>query len=180
MIRPFQLIALTTLLYSTLAIAQTQPPTTININYEGAIGDGKTVNTAAIQKAIDECAAAGGGRVEIPAGAFLTGPFDLRSNIDLHLDPGSLLIFTRNFDDYPLVFATFMGKDTVQCRSPITGKDLQNVSITGPGIIDGQGDAWRPLKKSKVSDQQWSDQLKSGGVVDDKNGIWYPTQAAMD
>ena len=166
------------------AVAQTLPSASalrvVKITDDGAVGDGKTVNTAAIQKAIDDCAAAGGGRVEIPAGTFLTGPFDLRSNIDLHLDAGSELLFSRDFNDYPLVYATFMGKDTVQCRSPITGKNLHDVSITGPGIIDGQGDAWRPLKKSKVTDDQWSQVLKSGGAVDEKEGIWYPTQEAMD
>src|SRR5208282_833571 len=87
------------LLSSTLAVAQTQPSHLVNILDYNAVGDGKTVNTVAIQKAIDDCAAAGGGRVEVPTGAFLTGPFDLRSNVDLHLDAGSLLIFSRNFDD---------------------------------------------------------------------------------
>jgi polygalacturonase len=166
---------------SAVALAQTQPSGlhVVNIADEGAIGDGKTMNTAAIQKAIDDCAASGGGRVEVPQGTFLSGPFNLKSNIDLHLDAGALLLYSRNFDDYPMVYANFMGKDTVQCQSPITGKDLHDVSITGPGIIDGNGDAWRPLKKSKVTDDQWSQQIKTG-VVDPKENIWYPSQSAMD
>jgi polygalacturonase len=165
-----------------LALGQTQPSGVhlVNITDEGAVGDGKTMNMGAIQKAIDDCAAVGGGRVEIPAGTFLTGPFDLKSNIDLHLDAGATLLFSNNFDDYPLVYTNFMGKDTVQCRSPITGKDLHDVSITGPGIIDGQGEAWRPLKKFKVTDEQWSEKIKTGGVVDPKEEVWYPTQEAMD
>jgi polygalacturonase len=172
------------LLVGAFAIGQTQPsavaPNVKGLANYGFVDGGKIMNTAAIQQAIDDCAAAGGGRVEIPSGTFLTGPLNLKSNVDLHLDAGATLLFSRNFSDYSLVYTNFMGKDTVQCRSPITGKDLHNVSITGPGIIDGQGDAWRPLKKSKVTDDQWQAQLKTGGVVDAKEGIWYPTQAAMD
>lgn len=158
----------------------TPHPTVFDIMDFGAIADGKTTNTQSIQKAIDACVAAGGGRVIIPQGTFLTGPISLGNGVDLHLEKGALLQFSRNFDDYPLVYENFMGKDTVQCRSPITAANLHDISITGPGAIDGGGDAWRPGKKWKFPDSVWNKLVQSGGVVDEKTGTWWPTQAAMD
>jgi polygalacturonase len=153
---------------------------TYNIVDYGATPDGKTLATASIQKAIDDCAAKGGGRVEIPSGKFLSGPISLASNIDLHLDSGAVLLFSRDFDQYPLVYAFHLGKDSVQCTSPITARGAQSVLITGPGTIDGQGDAWRPVKKSKVTDEFWNNLIKSGGVTNEKGDEWYPTQSARD
>jgi polygalacturonase len=162
--------------------AQSSGPETFNIAGFGAVGDGKTMNTQAIESAITAASNAGGGQVEIPRGIFLTGPFNLASNIDLHLDAGSVLLFSRNYDDYPLVYANFLGKDTIQCRSPITATHCSNVSITGPGAIDGQGDAWRPVKHWKVTGEMWSNLLQSGGVVAGKGleETWYHTSAARD
>ena len=162
------------------AAALSIPAASYNIADFGAVGDGKTMNTPPIQDAIDAAAAHGGGHVIIPAGTFLTGPFHLRSNIDLHLNEGAVLLFSRNFDDYPLVYGNFLGVDTVQCQSPITADNLHDVSITGKGAIDGQGDAWRPLKRSKVSEEQWSKWTQGGGVVDDSGEVWYPTRQSME
>ena len=64
------------------------------------MGDGKTLNTAAIQKAIDACSAAGGGTVVVPAGRFLTGPLKLASNLNLHLDEGATLLISDNTADF--------------------------------------------------------------------------------
>jgi polygalacturonase len=153
---------------------------TFNVTDYGATPDGKTLATTAIQKAIDDCASKGGGRVEIPAGKFLSGPITLASNIDLHLDSGAMLIFSRDFDQYPIVYAFHLGKDSVQCTSPITARNAHDIWITGPGTIDGQGDAWRPVKKSKVTDDFWNNLVKSGGVTNEKGDEWYPTQAARD
>lgn len=151
-----------------------------NIADYGAIGDGKTNSTAAIQKAINACSNAGGGRVLIPRGTFLTGPIALASQMNLYLSDGSELLFTRDFDDYPLVYATFLGKDTVQCTSPVTARNLHDISITGAGTIDGSGDAWRPLKKSKATPELWKKFVSSGGIVNDKGDEWYPTRAALE
>jgi polygalacturonase len=153
---------------------------TFNIIGYGAVPDGKTDCTEAIQRTIEACSAAGGGRVLVPRGTFLTGPIRLASGIKFYLDEGSELLFSRNFDDYPLVYASFLGKETVQCTSPITVMKAMNVSIAGPGIIDGQGDAWRPVKKGKVSQQQWWQIVASGGVVNAAGDEWWPTKAAMD
>lgn len=74
-----------------------------NIVDYGASGDGKTMNTAAIAKAVSACANAGGGQVVIPAGIWLTGPIQLKSNLNLHVEKDALVIFSSNRQDYPLV-----------------------------------------------------------------------------
>jgi polygalacturonase len=75
------------------------PVSTISIVNFGAVGDGKTDNTAAFAKAIDSCADTGGGHVIVPAGTWFTGPIHLRSRIDFHLDAGAVVLFSRKFDD---------------------------------------------------------------------------------
>ena len=143
----------------------------------GAVGDGKTMNTAAIRSAIESCAKSGGGRVVIPAGTFLTGPIQLLSDIDLHVAHGATVLFSRNLNDFPPVKSQNQigsdGRITESC-SPIWGDDLHDVSITGDGTFDGQGEAWRPVKKEKVSDERWNDLVKSGGAVDQASKTWYP------
>jgi polygalacturonase len=143
----------------------------------GAAGDGKAMNTDAFRKAIDACVAGGGGQVVVPAGTFLTGPIELKSEVDLHLEAGATIQFSRNVDDYPLVVAEYEGRTTVQARSPISGKGLRDVSITGAGVIDGSGEAWRALKRSKVTPEHWDRVVKAGGVVD--GDMWWPSEAAM-
>jgi polygalacturonase len=152
------------------------PASTISIVDFGAVGDGKTDNTAAFAKAIDSCASAGGGHVIVPAGTWFTGPIHLRSRIDFHLDAGAIVLFSRKFDDYPLQIGNYEGQQTVICTSPLSGDQLEDVSITGPGIIDGQGDAWRPVKKSKLTSDEWNALVQSGGVVDQRSQTWYPTR----
>jgi polygalacturonase len=146
----------------------------------GAVGDGKAMNTDAIRKAIDACVVGGGGRVLVPAGTYLTGPIELKSGVDLHLDAGATIQFSRNVDDYPLAIAEYEGKSTVQARSPIWGERLRDVSITGAGAVDGSGDAWRALKKSKVTQEHWDRVVRSGGVIDKDGLTWWPSQAAME
>jgi polygalacturonase len=146
----------------------------------GAVGDGKTINTDAFRKTIEACASAGGGRVVVPAGIWFTGPIHLMSDVDFHLEAGATVLFSRNFDDYPLVLTHFEGLETVECTSPISGDNLHDVSITGTGVIDGQGDAWRPLKKSKTTAEQWAVQTKTGGYVDERSHTWWPSKAASD
>ena len=157
------------------------PETTFNIMGYGAVGDGMVMNTWAIQTAIDECAKAGGGRVIIPPGIWLTGPITLRNRIDLHVQAGALLLFSQNFNDYPLVEANYEGVSTIRCQAPINGDDLEDVAITGDGVIDGGGAAWRPVKRSKTTQYQWRQLLSQGGVVEegDDEAIWWPTPQAL-
>src|ERR1700709_1664549 len=138
---------------------------TVKITDYKVVADVLTLNTEAINKAISDCSTKGGGVVVIPAGIWLTGPIDLKSNVNLHLDRGSVLMFTKDFDQYPIIDAYYEGQAAGRCKPPISGKDLQNVAITGYGIIDGNGDAWRMVKKDKLNETQWAEKLASGGVL---------------
>jgi len=114
-----------------------------NIVEFGAIGDGTTLDTAAIQKAVDSCAEQGGGRVVVPAGTYRSGPIMLKDNIEFHLAAGSLIRGSRNMDDYPCLDFEAQGYHIDFCHaSLLTGIGLKNVSITGPGTLDGEGNVW--------------------------------------
>ncbi len=108
-----------------------------NIKQYGAVGDGKTDDAKAIQKAIDACHAAGGGRVVVPAGiTFLTGPFDLKSFVELHVEANAKLL--ANPDEHVYTQSAFRnnkGEGTIW----IGGENLVNVTIAGSGTIDGNG-----------------------------------------
>ena len=144
-----------------------------------AVGDGKTKNTQAFARAIDGLAErGGGGRVVVPAGTWLTGPIHLRSHIDLHLERGATIFFSKDYADYPLVKTDWEGEEVVRSISPLWGEDLEHVSITGHGVIDGQGEAWRPVKKWKMTDEQWKKLVGSGGVIEEARQIWWPTVGA--
>lgn len=86
----------------------------------------------------------GGGHLVVPAGVWLTGPIVLKSNIDLHLEKGAVILFSPDVDLYPLVETVFEGLDTRRCQSPISGRNLENVAITGEGAIGRK----RPLLAS--------------------------------
>lgn len=156
------------------------PDKQFNIVDYGAVGDGKTMNTDAIAKAISACANAGGGKVVIPAGIWLTGPIQLQSNINLHVARGALVIFSPNRMDYPLIETWYEGRPEYRCMSPIFGENLENIAITGEGVFDGSGEVWRPVKKFKLTAMQWKELLASGGVVDQKGSTWWPSAAAMN
>jgi polygalacturonase len=103
----------------------------------GAVGDGITPATDAIQKTIDACAAAGGGHVVVPAGDYLIGPFHLASNLDLHLDRGATLKLMNDLDKYP--------KGNKGYENAITADACHDLALTGEGTIDGQGQPWWKL-----------------------------------
>ncbi len=152
------------------------PAYRVSITEFGAIGDGLTKNTEAFEKAIAHVAAKGGGTVVIPRGMWYTGPIVLKSNINLHAEAGALVTFSKDFKDYPLIKTSFEGLNTYRCLSPISGNNLENIAITGTGTFDGNGDAWRPVKKSKLTDAHWKSLVKSGGVLSDDGKTWYPSE----
>ncbi len=108
--------------------------TSFSILNHGAAGDGQTLDTAAIQSAIDACAENGGGTVLLPAGkTYLAGSFELKSNIEFRVERGAVLKSATREEDFPL-FAFTTGREAGK-RLWIGGKHLQNVAITGGGVM---------------------------------------------
>jgi polygalacturonase len=114
----------------------------------GARADGTTLNTNAIAMAIAECSKAGGGRVVVPAGKYLTGAIHLKSNVDLHVSEGATLLFDTNPSSYPLVFTRWEGMECMNYSPLIYAHGEKNIAITGKGTLDGQGSEqnWWPWK----------------------------------
>ncbi|HEY3372507.1 MAG TPA: glycosyl hydrolase family 28 protein [Prolixibacteraceae bacterium] len=102
-----------------------------NILDYGANADGKTLTTASVQKAIDACAANGGGMVYVPKGKFLVGTLNLNSNVDFHLETGATLVATTDLTQYQI--------HNTQPAGVFYTEKAHNVSITGLGTIFGQG-----------------------------------------
>lgn len=146
----------------------------------GAVNDGLTLNTEAINSAIRACHEAGGGKVVIPSGVWVTGPIRLRSNVNLHAAEGSVVMFSKDFDDYPFVRTYFEGQQDLRAMPLLFGDSIENIAITGKGIFDGSGDIWRPVKKFKMTDGQWRELLRSGGALNDRGDIWWPSKYAYE
>ncbi|TRW23870.1 glycoside hydrolase family 28 protein [Flavobacterium zepuense] len=151
------------------------PDYDVSIKDFGGVGDGVTLNTNAFAKAIAVLSAKGGGRLIVPAGVWFTGPIVLKSNINLHLQDNAIILFSPDKDLYTIVDTSFEGLDTRRCQSPIWGKDLTNVAITGKGAIDGNGQYWRALKKDKVSDKFWKEATSKGGTFK-RADYWMPSK----
>jgi polygalacturonase len=151
-------------------------PDTFKIENYGAVGDGLTLNTQAFARAIDDCSRKGGGVVLVPSGLWLTGPIILKNNVNLHVAKGALVLFSRNFNHYPMIMSYYEGLETWRCQSPISARRCENIAVTGSGIFDGSGDAWRLVKKSKFTAPQWSVLLNSGGVLNAEKKTWYPSE----
>lgn len=111
------------------------PDRTVNLKEFNAVGNGETLCTSAFADAINALSEQGGGHLVVPAGVWLTGPIVLKSNIDLHLEKGAVILFSPDVDLYPLVETVFEGLDTRRCQSPISGRNLENVAITGEGQL---------------------------------------------
>ncbi|RZL48404.1 MAG: glycoside hydrolase family 28 protein [Pedobacter sp.] len=152
---------------------------TFNIVKFGAKNDGFSLNTKAINDAIVACNKNGGGVVVVPKGMWITGPIELKSNVNLHLQKNSILQFTRDFDQYPLVASNWEGLDQMRNQSPLWATNQTNIAITGFGIVDGAGDAWRMVKKSKLNESQWAALVESGGVLSDDKKTWYPSEQSL-
>ncbi|MDE6858318.1 MAG: glycoside hydrolase family 28 protein, partial [Alistipes sp.] len=143
----------------------------------GGVGDGIALNTEAFAAAIASLSEQGGGRLNVPGGVWYTGPIELKDNIELHLDENAIIIFSNNTADYPIRRVTFEGLDTWRCQSPLSANSVKNIAITGRGIIDGNGDAWRAVKKGKLSPDAWKRKVKSGGLLSDDGNTWYPSES---
>tara|TARA_R110002049_G_scaffold38978_4_gene120413 strand:- start:16104 stop:17597 length:1494 start_codon:yes stop_codon:yes gene_type:complete len=113
-----------------------------NIKDYGAIGDGATLCTKAIQKAIDECSANGGGKVIVPPGNYVTGPLFLKSSIYFEVFSGATLLFDDNIGNCPIIDGKWEGIERKVYASLFTGHNLKNITITGRGTVNGQGKVW--------------------------------------
>ncbi|MEO6730234.1 MAG: glycoside hydrolase family 28 protein [Ferruginibacter sp.] len=111
-----------------------------SITKYGAVGDGKTLNSRAFKKAIEACTKAGGGRVVVPAGTFLTGAIYLESNVELHLADSAKILFSRNPKDYPIVFTRWEGMECMNYSPMLYAYGEENIAVTGNGILDGNAD----------------------------------------
>jgi len=151
----------------------------VNLAQCGGTSDGRTLNTEVIATAIASLAAKNGGTLVVPPGLWLTGPIRLQSNIELHLEAGALLQFTSDYKQYPLMVLNVKGEKEILSTSPIFGENLENIAITGRGVIDGAGGVWRPLKKSKVTDAEWKAQIATG-FVDASGSTWWPSREASE
>ncbi|MGA9669994.1 MAG: glycosyl hydrolase family 28 protein [Terracidiphilus sp.] len=162
-------------------------------NEYGAKGDGASLETTAIQSAID-AAAVDGGRVTLKSGIYLTGSLFLKSGVTLDLDEGVTLIGSERLDDYPMLPTRIAGIEMTWPAALINVRDQHNVTITGKGAIDGDGPIWwksywdlratyEPKGLRWASDydarrprliliQNSSDVLLGGGILLKRSGFW--------
>lgn len=155
------------------------PDYEVDIRDFGALSDGVTLNTEAINNAIKAVHSKGGGKVIIPEGLWLTGPIVLLSNVNLHTGKNALIVFSGDTSLYPVIETSFEGLNTRRCQSPVSAMNAENIAITGNGVFDGAGDSWRPVKKDKMTERQWRNLLSSGGKVDGSGKVWYPDAGAL-
>ena len=132
--------------------------TDIDITNYGAVGNAITLNTDAIQKAIDACYKSGGGKVIIPSGIFLTGTIALNDNITLQLKKGAVLLGSTDVNDYKNLDPFVDGLGISVGWALVVAVDKKNVGIEGEGIIDGQGSklkAQQILTDTRSESQRW-------------------------
>ena len=147
------------------------PDRSISLKEVGGVGDGVTLCTEAFAKGISQLSKQGGGRLDVPAGVWLTGPVKLKSNIELHLDKNAIVVFSPDKQ----LYADSGERRAYPC---IRASKCKNIAITGEGILDGNGEHWRPVKRGKVSDVEWKafhDII--GGVDREKGQLFYPWDA---
>jgi len=122
------------------------------VNAYGAVSDTVTVNSTFIQKAIDDCAAKGGGIVTFKPGTYVTGAIFLKSNVHLRIDKGVLILGSQNFDDYPEIPTRIAGIETTWPAGLINVIDAKNAAVTGAGIVNARGkfcwDKYWAMRKS--------------------------------
>ena len=140
----------TILLFGCAVIQASAQTKVYNIARYGAVADGKTNNTLTIQKVIDEASAQGGGTVLIPAGKFVTGVINIKSNVELHLDKDAFLLGSPVRADY----------GDGKASALIVSNHQHHIAITGQGTIDGQGEAllkdiYVRLNAGTLRDTEW-------------------------
>lgn len=158
-------------------VLPTIPETTYNIKDFGGVGNGVTLNTKAFEKAISTISQNGGGKLIVPAGIWLTGPIELKSKINFHVEKGAIVQFSNDIKQFPI---REYSKGKFDVTPPIWGNNLKDVAFTGEGIFDGAGEAWRPVKKFKLSKEDWAKLIAKGGVLSEDGKIWWPSVNALN
>src|SRR4026209_220570 len=156
-------------------LARITPPTfparDVDLLRHGAKGDGESDGTGAFRDAIEACRKAGGGRVVVPAGRFLTGAIRLRSNVDLDLPEGATIAFRPDAAAYlPLVLTRFEGVELMNYSPFVYALDERNVAITGRGTLDGQANAqqWWSWRTGQAPSRTKLIQMAADGVPPEK------------
>jgi polygalacturonase len=131
-----------------------------SVNDYGAVSDTVTVNTKAIQKAIDDCAAKGGGIVTFKPGTYVSGSIFVKSNVVLQIDKGVLILGSQNFDDYPDINTRIAGLEMVWPAALINLIDVKNAALTGKGIVNARGKFcwdlyWKTRKEYDAKGLRW-------------------------
>ncbi len=147
-----RLICYFVVLYLPLAAAAAKD---FSITESGAVADGTTLNTKAIQQAIDDVSAGGGGQVIVPAGVFKTGALFLKAGVELHLTEQAVLLGSTEVVDYPKQMTRIEGHFEPWLPALINAKDLAGVKITGTGTLDGNGKPfWVAFWKRRAENPQ--------------------------
>ncbi len=131
----------------------------------GAVGDGKSKNTDAFAKAITACHRAGGGKVIVPPGKWLTGAIHLQSHVNLVLEKGAEIHFSQDPEDYlPMVFTRWAGFECYNYSPLIYARDCENIAITGEGKLYGHGQSWWPWseRQSETGRAMYENQVLKG------------------
>lgn len=153
----------------------TFPDYKVNIKDFGGVADGVTLNTKAFADAMAALANKGGGTLVVPEGIWYTGPIQFEDNVNLHAERGALVLFSENLADYPALDSDWEGLKTYRAMSPLTARGKKNIGITGEGTFNGNGQCWRPVKRGKMTDAQWSKLIKTG-VTSDDGKLWFPNE----
>lgn len=147
------------------------PDNKVNIKDFGGVGDGVTLNTEAFKRAISALEKQGGGHLIVPQGVWMAGLISLKDNIDLHIERNAIIMASPNKS---LFIKEKDGKKEAKCTPMISASKRKNISITGEGVIDGNGAYWRPVKRGKVSDVEWNEFQYMGGTQTDGGKLWFP------
>lgn len=139
---PRSLALITLLALAGLPLTGRGSPARFVVTDYGALGDGSTVTTRAIQRAIDACASAGGGVVVVPPGVFLTGALYFKPGVSLEVRTGAVLKSTTNPADFPPVYTRWEGVERYWTSAVLNFVGMKDVTLSGGGTIDGSGLAW--------------------------------------
>jgi polygalacturonase len=138
-----------------ISLAHAANAVSLSIVKTGAVGDGVTLNTAAIQKAIDELATNGGGTLVIPKGEFLSGAIFLKPGVNLHLDQGAVLKGSTNIADYPAIPTRIEGHFQVWIPALVNAQNADHLRINGTGTIQGGGKPfWDAFWNARAADDK--------------------------